>query len=76
MWELVKDEFTYLTELGESAIRKRIADEQRRLEEQARQDVEWRRKNTQWRLTVIGTVIGWIMGLAGILIAVITVLKK
>lgn len=68
MWELISESHEYLTEVGKSGVRRR--DELRRLEEEARKDVEWKLKETQWKLTIAGIVVGWLLGAAGILIAI------
>lgn len=70
MWELISESHEYLTEIGKSGARKLIRDELRRLEEEARKDVEWKRKETQWKLTIAGIIVGWLLGVAGILIAI------
>src|SRR5881275_3349707 len=68
-WEFVRDDYTYLTELGKAGALKLIREERRRLQEQERQDIAWERQQTQWTLTKWGVIIGWVLGLAGILIA-------
>lgn len=75
-WELLKGDHEYLTEIGTAGTRKLIRDELRRLEVEARKDIEWQRQATQWKLTVAGVIIGWILGISGIVIAVISLLRK
>jgi len=75
-WELVRDEFEYLTETGKAGTRKLIREERRRLQEQERRDVEWLRQGTQWKLTIAGVIVGWILGALGILIGLFALLKK
>jgi hypothetical protein len=70
MWELISDSHEYLTQVGKSGARKPIRDELRRLQEAARKDIEWKRKDTQWKWTIAGIIMGWVLGVAGILIAI------
>jgi hypothetical protein len=76
MWELVSDDFTYLTEIGKSGAKKLIREELRRLEKETRKDIEWQRQSTQWKLTIVGIIIGWIFGALGIVIGLIALLRK
>ena len=75
-WELLKGDHECLAEIGTAGTRKLIRDELRRLEVEARKDIEWQRQATQWKLTVVGVIIGWIQGIAGIVIAVISLFSK
>lgn len=61
----------YLTKVGKEGARKLITEERRRLLERERQDIAWERQQTQWTLTKWGVIIGWILGLAGIVIAIL-----
>lgn len=76
MWELIKDAHEYLSDVGKSGTRRLIRNEIRKLKDEARQDVAWKRQNIQWKLTIAGVIIGWILGLSGIVIAVISLFKK
>lgn len=62
---------TYLTPHGKAGFRKLIQDERHRLKERAQQEVEWERQRKQWTLTKWGVIIGWILGIAGILISLL-----
>src|SRR6266568_4997467 len=70
MWELIRDAHEYLSDFGKSGTRRLIRDELRKLKDEARQDIAWKRQNTQWKLTIAGLIIGWILGISGIVIAV------
>jgi hypothetical protein len=69
MWELIKSDHEYLTEIGKAGTKRLIREERNKLKDEARKDIAWERQQTQWTLTKWGLVIGWILGLAGILIA-------
>lgn len=75
MWELIKSDHEYLTEIGKSGTDRLIRDERRKLKDEARQDVAWARQQTQWKLTVAGVIIGWVLGIAGIVVAVISLFR-
>lgn len=68
-WEYVKDDFTYLTEIGKAGARRQIREELNKLKEEMRKDIAWQRQETQWKLTIVGLIIGWLLGTLGILIA-------
>lgn len=68
-WEIVKDEFTYLTDVGKIGVRKLIRDEKRK-------EIEWKRKNIEWWIKIIVTVITALTGLVGALIGVFAILRK
>lgn len=68
--EAIGDEFEFLTEFGKSGTRKLIREELSKLKEEARKDVLWQRQHTQWKLTIAGVITGWLLGIAGILIAI------
>lgn len=59
----------YLTAKGKAGFRKLIQDERHRLKAQAQQEFEWERQRKQWTLTKWGVIIGWILGIAAILIS-------
>jgi len=75
-WEFVRDDYTYLTEIEKSGARRFIREEVRRLEQEMRKDIEWQRQNTQWKLTIVGMIVGWVLGASGIVIAIFALLKK
>jgi hypothetical protein len=75
-WELFHDDYIYLTEIGKVGARKLIRAELRRLEIEARKDIEWQRQKTQWKLTIAGIVIGWVLGVSGIIVAILALLNK
>ena len=68
-WEYVRDDFTYLTDIGKAGVRRLIREERRK-------DIEWERKGIQWKIMIAGTIVGWIIGLLGTLIGVLAFLKK
>lgn len=68
-WEIVKDEYTYLTEIGKAGVRKLIRNE-------LRKEDEWRRARIEWKIRLIVTIITAITGLLGALIGIIAILKK
>jgi hypothetical protein len=70
-WEFVRDDYTYLTEIGKSGARRQIREELNKLKEEMRKDIAWQRQETQWKLTIVGLIIGWLLGALGILIAVL-----
>lgn len=70
------DDYEYLTELGKAGTKRLIREERNKLKEEVRKDIQWERQNTQWKLTVAGVIIGWILGLSGIVIAVISLVLK
>ncbi|MGZ5436379.1 MAG: hypothetical protein ACXWID_11475 [Pyrinomonadaceae bacterium] len=76
MWELIRDAHEYLTDFGIAATQKLIREEEHRLKERFRRDIEWERKNTQWKLTIAGVIIGWVLGVGGIIIAVISLFRN
>jgi hypothetical protein len=41
MWELIRENHEYLTEIGKSGTKRLIREELRRLKDEARQDVAW-----------------------------------
>jgi hypothetical protein len=69
-WELIRDEFEYLTEVGKAGARRQIKEELNKLKEESRKDIAWQRQETQWKITIAGVIIGWLLGIAGILIAI------
>ena len=75
-WEFLKSDYMYLTELGKAGAKRLIKEEFRRLEIESRKDIEWKRQNTQWKLTIAGIIIGWILGISGIVVAVVSLLRK
>ena len=66
----------WLTDIGVAGARKLLQDERRRLEEQERADVEWQRRAIQWKLTVAGTIIGWVIGILSLFVAILALQKK
>ncbi len=36
-----------------------------------RKDIAWQCQDTQWKLTIVGLIIGWLLGALGILIALL-----
>ncbi|HYR76592.1 MAG TPA: hypothetical protein VEM96_12205 [Pyrinomonadaceae bacterium] len=68
-WDFVRDDYTYLTEIGKAGARRLIREEMRK-------DIEWRRKESQWKLTIAGMIVGWVLGALGILIGLFALLKK
>lgn len=76
MWELIRDAHEYLTDFGVVGTRKLIREEWRNLEKELREDVLWKRQNTQWKFTIAGVIIGWILGLSGIVIAIVSLVWK
>jgi hypothetical protein len=66
----------WLTDIGVSGSRKLLQAERRRLEEQKRADVEWQRRATQWKLTVAGTIIGWIIAVLSLVTAIMPLRRK
>lgn len=69
MWEVVKDDFIYLTETGKFGVRKLIKQE-------LRKEDEWRRTRIEWRIKLIVSIITAVTGLAGAAIGIIAILKK
>ena len=59
----------YLTPKGKAGVRRLIREERRK-------DTEWERKGTQWKLTIVGMIVGWVLGSLGILIGLFALLKK
>lgn len=76
MWKLIRDSHEYLTDFGKAATKKLIREELSKQKASYRRDIEWEHKNTQWKLTVAGVIIGWVLGVAGIIIAVISLFRK
>ena len=76
MRDLIGNEFEYLTEFGKAGTKRLIREEQNKLKEEARKDVLWQRQNTQWKLTIAGVIIGWILGISGIVIALISLFRN
>ncbi|HXT61982.1 MAG TPA: hypothetical protein VN696_03000 [Pyrinomonadaceae bacterium] len=70
MWDLIKTDNEYLTDIGKAGTRRLIREERNKLKEETRKDIAWARQQTQWTLTKWGVIIGWVLGLAGILIAI------
>lgn len=60
----------YLSEQGKAGVKRLIREERHKLKERAQQEFEWERQRKQWTLTKWGLVIGWILGIAGILISI------
>lgn len=69
-WEYVKDDLTYLTETGKAGARRQIREELNKIKEESRKDIAWQRQEKQWKLTIAGVILGWVLGIAGILIAI------
>lgn len=59
----------YLTPKGKAGYRRLIREERHKLKERAQQEFEWERQRKQWTLTKWGVIIGWILGIAAILIS-------
>jgi hypothetical protein len=59
----------YLTQQGKAGYRRLIREERHKLLAQAQQAIEWERQRKQWTLTKWGLIIGWLLGIAGILIS-------
>ena len=76
MWDLIRDAHEYLTDFGVVGTRKLIREERQKLTEEIRRDVLWERQKTQWKLTIAGLIVGWILGLSGIVLAIISLFKK
>ena len=76
MWELIRDTHEYLSDFGKAGTRRLIRDELRKLKDEARQDIAWERQTTQWKLTIAGVIIGWILGISGIVIAIVSLFQK
>jgi hypothetical protein len=63
MWELIKSDHEYLTEIGVVGTRELIREKRRKLEDEARQDTAWDRQQKQWTWTRWGFVISWLFTL-------------
>jgi hypothetical protein len=68
-WEIVRDEYTYLTAEGKAGVRKLIRDE-------LKKEDEWKRARTEWKVKMIVSIITAITGLAGAVIGIIAILSK
>lgn len=76
MWEMIRHNHEYLTLVGKSGTKRLIREELSKLKEDARKDIQWKRQNTQWKLTIAGVIVGWILGISGIVIAIISLVRK
>lgn len=75
MWELIKSDHEYLTESGKAGTRRLIRDEQNKLKDEVRKDIAWRRQETLWKFTIAGMIVGWVFGIAGIIISIVALLR-
>jgi hypothetical protein len=69
VWELIRDEYTYLTPEGKAGYRKLIRDE-------LRKEDEWKRARLEWKVKMCVSIITAITGLAGAIIGIIAILSK
>jgi len=76
MWDRIRHNHEYLTLTGKSGTKRLIREELNKLKEEARKDIQWQRQNTQWKLTIAGVIIGWVPGISGIVIAIISLFSK
>lgn len=68
-WELLGDEYTYLTPAGKAGYRKLIREE-------LKKEDEWRRARISWKVGLVVSIISAITGLAGAAIGIIAILSK